>query len=239
LLVAQAALAVAFSTGSDPLMTVACTWLWLFLVPLAGLANLRALSGSLAEGLTLLNLAMIPGSIAFLGLWLGGLALDARGLRFGMIPVGLAVGLALVAALSRIRVPRSPRLDIGTAWGTALLLIAAFPILVIAPLVVPAAATTRLVPGGTIATSPVGMVTIAGTWPAMTVSLLTAVVLVLAGWGLRGRLPLRPVGRRREFSVGPLLKLWPQLPPMSVPSWSRFLLWGAVAVAVFNVVTRP
>src|SRR5216684_5433506 len=77
LLVAQAALALAFSTGSDPLMTVACTWLWLLLVPLAGLASVRVASGSAAEVLTMLNLAMIPGSVAFIGLWLGGLALNA------------------------------------------------------------------------------------------------------------------------------------------------------------------
>src|SRR6202011_1877592 len=32
LLAAQAGLALAFSAGSDPLLTVACTWLWLFLV---------------------------------------------------------------------------------------------------------------------------------------------------------------------------------------------------------------
>src|ERR1700726_1359068 len=60
LLVAQAGLALAFSTGSDPLMTVACTWLWLLLVPLAGLASVRVATGSAAQALTMLNLAMIP-----------------------------------------------------------------------------------------------------------------------------------------------------------------------------------
>ena len=239
LLVAQAALAVAFSAGSDPLMTVACTWLWLLLVPLAGLANLRVPTRSLAEGLTLLNLAMIPGSVAFVGLWLGGLALDARGLRFGMIPVGLVVILALIAALRRIVVPRSVRVDVGAAWATALLLIAAFPILAIAPLVVPAAATVRLVPGGTISASSFGIVTIAGTWPAPVVSVVIALVLGFAGWRLRDQLPLRPPGRRRELSLRRLVELWPSLPPMTVPAWSRFLLWGAAVVAVFIVVTRP
>src|SRR6266571_1814068 len=74
LLVAHAALALALSTGADPLMTVACTWLWLLLVPLAGLASVRVAARSTPEVLTLVNLAMIPGSTAFVGLWLGGLA---------------------------------------------------------------------------------------------------------------------------------------------------------------------
>ena len=243
LLVAQAALAVAFSAGSDPLMTVACTWLWMLLVPLAGLANLRVTTGSLTEGLALLNLAMIPGSITFVGLWLGGLALDAHGLRFGMIPVGLAVILALIAALSRIVVPRSVRLDIGTAWATALLLIAAFPILAIAPLVVPAAATVRLVPSGTISANLFGIITVAGTWPALVVSLVMMLVLGLAGWWMRDRLPTPtptlPSGRGRTILAGrgELLRAW--WPAIAVPAWSRFLMWGAIAVAVFIVVTRP
>ncbi len=265
LLVAQAALALAFSSGSDALMTVACTWLWLLLIPMAGLASLRVRTASLAEGVSLLNLAMIPGSIAFVGLWLGGLALDARGLRFGMIPVGLAVILAVIAALSRIAVPRSVGLDIGTAWGTGLLLIAAFPILAIAPLVVPAAATVRLVPSGTISANLFGIVTIAGAWPALVVSLLVALVLGLAGWRLRLKAPTLPspnvsnarlaLKRRSRGPTGPasgggkspsdwfprvggkLLRA--RLPPVSVPAWSRFILWGAVAAAVFTVVTRP
>src|SRR5437899_7776718 len=99
LLAAQAALALSLSTGSEPLMTVASTWLWLLLIPLAGLVSVRVAGRSLAETLTLLNLAMIPGTIGFLGLWLGGLALAAAGLLFGMIPVAVAVVLLAVAAL--------------------------------------------------------------------------------------------------------------------------------------------
>src|ERR1700682_4987405 len=41
LLAAQAGLALALSTGDQPLLTVASTWLWLMLVPLAGLASIR------------------------------------------------------------------------------------------------------------------------------------------------------------------------------------------------------
>jgi len=127
LLVAQAALALAFSTGSDPLMTVACTWLWLLLVPLAGLASVRVATGSAAEVLALLNLAMIPGSVAFIGIWLGGLALNGRGLLAGIIPALLVVGLAAIATLSRIVPLRAVRVEIATVWGAALLLLAAVP----------------------------------------------------------------------------------------------------------------
>src|SRR3984893_16757569 len=242
LLVAQAALALAFSTGSDPLMTVACTWLWLLLVPLAGLASVRVASGSAAEVLTMVNLAMIPGSVAFIGLWLGGLALNARGLLFGMIPVLPVVGLAAIATLSRIVPLRRFRVEIAAAWGAALVLIAAFPIVVMDHLVVPAAATVRRVPRGTIATSLFGIVAGGGTWPAFVVSLVVALVLGLAVWWRRLHAPTRPSPRGRGFFVA---WKWPsawKLPGVwlpAVPEWSRFLLWGAFGIAVFNVLTRP
>ena len=239
LLGAQAALAVALSAGSYPLLTVACTWLWLLLVPLAGLANVRVPKGSAAEGLRLLNLAMIPGSIAFVGLWLGGLALQAGGLLFGIIPVGLVVILAVIGALSRVVAARSVRLDVGTAWAAALLLIAAFPVLVIGPLVLPAAATVRLVPGGTISANPFLIVTSAGAWPALVVSLAMALVLGLAAWRLHDRLPfgwhLRAPTLPSPTGGGKLLSAW--LP--AVPAWSRFLIWGVFAGVVGIVLTRP
>jgi hypothetical protein len=195
---------------------------------------------------------MIPGSTAFIGLWLGGRALNARGLLFGIIPVGLAVVVAAIAALSRIASPRSVRLDFATAWAAALLLIAAFPILVMGHLVVPAAATVRLVPGGTVASSPFGIVAGAGTWPALVASLVVALVLALAAWWL-GAATLRSAasgrGKSRAARGGgkspapkaggnPAWKL-PGVSLPSVPEWSRFLLWGAFGIAVFNVLTRP
>jgi hypothetical protein len=251
LLVAQSALALALSTGSDPLMTLACTWLWLLLVPLAALASVRIPAGSAPEALTLLNLAMIPGSTAFVGVWLGGLALNARGLLIGMIPVGLAIGLAAIAALGRLVPPRSFRFDIATAWGAVLLLIAAFPIVVMDHLVVPAAATVRLVPRGTVATSPFGIVAGGGTWPALVVSLVIALVIGLAAWRLRLNAPTLPSpARGGGKSPGPKgggnFGAW-KLPGAgkspsawlpSVPDWSRYLLWGAFGIAVFNVLTR-
>jgi len=241
LLVAHAALALALSTGADPLMTVACTWLWLLLVPLAGVASVRVAAGSASEALTLLNLAMIPGSTAFVGLWLGGLALNARGLLFGMIPVAVAVALSAIAALSRLQRPRSLHVDPPTVWAAGLLLIAAFPILVMGHLVVPAAATVRLVPGGTVATSPFGFVAGGRAWPALVVTLVVALGVGVAWWLRAPALPSRasgggkrPVARGRGKLRAPTLPALPTVPP-----WGRFVLWGAFAVAAYNVLTRP
>ncbi len=158
-----------------------------------------------------------------------------------MIPVGLVVGLAAIAALGRIVPPRSLRFDIPTAWGAGLLLIAAFPIIAMDHLVVPAAATVRLVPRGTIATSPFGIVAGGGTWPALVVSLVIALVLGLAVWRLRLKAPTLPSPRgRANFGVLKLPSAWksPSAWLPSVPDWSRFLLWGAFGIAVFNVLTR-
>jgi hypothetical protein len=235
LLVADAALALALSTGADPLMTVACTWLWLLLVPLAGVASVRPAAGSAPEVLTPVNLAMIPGSAAFVGLWLGGLALNARGLLFAMIPVGIAIALSAIAALGRVLRPRSLQLDPPTVWALGLLLIAAFPIVVMSHLVVPAAATVRLVPVGTIVTSPFGIVAGGRPWPALLVSLVIAVLLGLAAWRLA---PSRG-GKRSAASGGWKIRV-PTLPALpTVPPWGRFVLWGAFALAVYNVLTRP
>src|SRR5204863_45724 len=82
--------------------------------------------------------------------WVGGLALNARGLVFGIIPVGIAVALSAIAALGRLKRPRSLQVDPPTVWAAGLLLMAAFPIVVMGRLVVPAAATVRLVPGSTV-----------------------------------------------------------------------------------------
>src|SRR5260370_274016 len=198
LLAAQAGLALALSTGDQALMTVASTWLWLLLVPLAGLAGVRPRDGSGPEALTLLSLAMLPGSLAFVGLWLGGLALNARGLLFAMIPVGLVVVASVIAALGHVTVRRPRDLDVAAAWAGALVLVAAFPIVAIGPVVVPAAATVRLVPRGMSSVSPFGLATAFGAWPALPLSLVFAFVFGLAGWRLHGRLPLRP----RRAGVG-------------------------------------
>jgi uncharacterized membrane protein YiaA len=237
LLAAQAGLAIALSTGDQPLLTVASTWLWLLLVPLAGVASIRPRDGSPPDALTLWGLAMLPGSAAFVGLWLAALALNARGLLLAMIPVGLVVVVAMIAALNHVNVRRLRHLELATVWAGALLLVAAFPIIAIGTLVVPAAATVRLVPRGMIAISPLGLATDFGAWPALAVSVVVGVVLGLAGWRLRGRLPLR--AREAEGARAFPSLLPARLGPFTVPAWSHVVLWGAFAAVVGAVATRP
>ena len=237
LLAAQAGLAIALSTGDQPLMTIASTWLWLMLVPLAGVASVRTRDGSTPEALTLLSLAMVPGSVAFVGLWLGGLALNARGLLFATIPVGLVVVVSAMAALSHAQLRRPRRLDVATAWTGALLLVAAFPIIAIGTLVVPAAATVRLVPRGMIAVGLLGLSTDFGSWPALGVSVLVGLILGLTGWRLHRRFPLRARGGGGETGLPPFMPALPQLPVL--PSWTHVVLWGAFAAVVGVVATRP
>jgi hypothetical protein len=236
LLAAQAALALAFSAGNDPLFTVASTWLWLLLVPLAGLASVRVVAGSTAQFLTLVNLAMIPATTAFLGLWLGRAALDALGLPVGLIPVGLALALSVAAALSRVSSPRRAALDLPTAWGGALLLVGAFPFVVMAPIVIAAAATVRSVPAGTVVTGPLGVSTANGRWPALAVSVVVAAVVALAAWWAGRRLPLRPRRAPRAARVR-----WPVLPLRrpTLPGWSQLVLWGIFVVIAGVAFARP
>jgi len=237
LLAAQASLAIALSTGDQPLLTVASTWFWLLLVPLAGLAGIHRRDGSPPEALTLLGLAMVPGSVAFVGLWLAGLALNARGLLLAMIPVGLVVVLAVIAALRHATVRRPSQVDVATAWAGVLLLVAAFPIIAIGTLVVPAAATVRLVPRGLISVSLFGLATDFGAWPALAVSVVVGIMVGLAGWRLHGRLPLRARGADGGLRVPSLVLVRPGRP--TLPAWSQFVLWGAFAAVVGAVAVRP
>jgi hypothetical protein len=180
---------------------------------------------------------MVPGSLAFVGLWLGGLALNARGLLFAMIPVGLVVVASVIAAIGHVTVRRLGEFDVATAWAGALVLVAAFPIVAIGTVVVPAAATVRLVPRGMISISPFGLVTAFGAWPALAVSVAVAILLGLAGWRLQGRLPLRPRGAGSARAHPSLLPARLRVP--SLPTWSHVVLWGAFAAVVGAVAVRP
>ena len=237
LLAAQAAIALALAVGRDPLFTVAGTWLWLTLIPLTGLLSVRLPRDSAAHRLTLLQLAMVPGSVAFVGLWLGGLALDARGLRVGAVPLAVAVILALVAILFDATLARSIRLDVATGWAAALWLIAAVPIIVMNPLALPAAGTVRPLPGGTIVANLVGIRTAAGAWPALLVSIGFAALFGLALWRLAEQLPLWLPRRQARRRVRPRWRVPGRLP--ALPGWSRLLLWGAFFVVVGVAAARP
>src|SRR5438132_512999 len=139
-----------------------------------------------------------------------------------------------VAALGRLKRPRSFHFAPPTVWALGLLLIAAFPIVVMGRLVVPAAATVRLVPGGTVATSPFGIVAGGRAWPALVVSLVVAMVLGFAAWRLRLKAPTLAFPKWGGKIKAPTMPAMPTMPP-----WGRFVLWGAFAVAVYNVLTRP
>src|SRR3989454_1085655 len=165
------------------------------------------------------------------------LALGARGLLFGMIPVALAVILLAVAALGRIAGVRSISLEHASIWGALLLVIAALPIIAMNPIVLPAAATVRLVPRGTISASPLGIATSPGAWPALLVSLVTGVLLGIASWRLRDRLPLRRARPIIRWRIG--WPSWLRVRPPAIPARSRYLLWGAFLLVVALAVVRP
>jgi len=80
-----------------------------------------------------------------------------------------------------------------------------------------------------------GIVAGGGTWPALVVSLVVALVFGLAVWRLRLTAPALP---SPASGRGNLLGRLPGVSLPSVPDWSRFLLWGAFGIAVFNVLTR-
>jgi hypothetical protein len=237
---AQAALALGLSSGSEPLLTIACTWLWLLLIPLAGLSSLRTPVASASETFTLALLTAIPGTVAFVGLWLAGLTLNAAGLRAAVIPVGLAVLVCAVAGLSRIRVPRSWRIDSSAVWASALLLIAAFPIMAMNPLVIPAASTVRLVPRGTVSAYPLGLTTAFGVWPALVVSVIAVLTVGIVGW-------LMGPGKTLLAVTLPSLKrarAWFRFEPVrpalpGLPGWVRYVPWIGLLVVVGVASVRP
>ena len=245
LLAAQVLVALALSTGNEPVLTVATTWLWLLLIPLAGLVSVRIADDSAAQALTLIQLGLIPGSVGFVAVGLGALALNARGLGIGIIPLALVVVGCAVAALTRISVPATIRIDTAALWAGGLAVIAAFPIVAINPIVLPAASTVRLVPGGSVSAGPFGLTTSVGTWPALAVSVAATILLGLALWLLRlNRIPVRPpwpedwparwhAGTRRR------LNSWVGGWPRAIgPAWPRYVPWLGFAVVVVLALAR-
>src|SRR5256884_8158194 len=81
------------------------------------------------------------------------------------------------------------------------------------PIVLPAAATVRLVPRGTISATPFEIATSPGAWPALLVSLTTGFLLGIAGWRLRDRLPLRRARGLIRWRIS-----WPSWPPVRPPA---------------------
>src|SRR5438309_95854 len=145
-----------------------------------------------------------------------------------------AVVLFAAATLVALAMAALALLERSGTRRVALLLVAPFPLIVMGRLVVPAAATVRLGPGGTVATSPFGIVAGGRAWPALVVSLAVALVLGLATWRLRLKAPTLAFPKWGGKIKAPIVPALPTMPP-----WGRFVLWGAFAVAVYNVLTRP
>jgi hypothetical protein len=200
--------------------------LWLLLIPVAGLASLRGSS----QALTLALLTALPGTAAFVGVWLAGLELNAAGLLAGVIPVGLAVLVCAIAGLRLIQVPRSLGLNASAIWAAALLVIAAFPILAINPLVIPAASTVRLVPRGTVSASPLGLTSAFGIWPALVVSLVALIGLGLVGWltGPQRTLMSLPGPARYGFTLP--ARRGRALPRF--PGWTQYVPWIGLVIVI-------
>ncbi|HEY8677609.1 MAG TPA: hypothetical protein VIN39_03125 [Candidatus Dormibacteraeota bacterium] len=235
LLVTQAAVGLALVAGSAPLMIVGSTWLWLQLIPLAALASVRVPAHSAAGAATLVSLGMVPGSAAFVAAFVGALGLRDNGVPLAVVPLAAVVSLAAVAALTRVAAPDRLVADVSTGWGLSLLIPAAFPILVLQPLVLPAAGTVRTVVAGTLDPGFAGFTADQRFWPSLLLSVLAAGLLLIASRRLRGRLPLGSPGAQ------------PRIPRRHLPTpavslsarWVSRGLWTAFIVVALLAVLRP
>jgi hypothetical protein len=88
-----------------------------------------------------------------------------------------------------------------------------------------------------IGVGPLGLTTDFGAWPALVVSVVVGLILGLIGWRLHGWLPLRARDAGGEPGYPSFIPAPPRLP--TLPSWSHVVLWGAFAVVVGAVATRP
>jgi hypothetical protein len=109
------------------------------------------------------------------------------------------------------------------------------------PLVVPAAATVRLVPAGTVSSNLIFVTSSFGSWPALPVTAVVTGALSAALWVLRdARLavtfPLRSMPRLPSAAELPVLLRLDRRPP---PAWSRVLLWATFSVVILIGIARP
>lgn len=247
LLAAQAAVALALSSGSEPLLTVASTWMWLLLIPIAGLASVRTVGHPDAEAMTRLQLAMIPASIAFIGVWLAALTLNQLGLLVGMIPVAIAIVVSAGACLRDMSHPTAFSRHPVSAWALGLLLVAAFPVIVVNGLVIPTASTVRVLPAGTISATVLGLSSSLGDWPALAVSVIVLAALIAAGRLGAARLRLAPVDQLAALKPvrlsipAALQRMRPRRAAIRAAGrwWTRLAIWGAFAIVLIVALSRP
>ncbi len=234
LLIGQGGLALALIASPSPLLLVASIWLWLLLIPLAGLCSLRLRPGHLAGAGMLVSLAIVPGSGAFIAIWIGVAGLRVGGHLVALVLVAIVVVATAVAALTRLQPVSRPWIDVPAGWAAGLLLLAAFPISLLGPLVLPAAQTVRAIPGGTVLLSPAGFSVAGMTWPAL---LATLGMTVLIGLVVL-------TGRMRTPRQGPVPRLaLARLRGVNAPTfstrWATRTAWSGFIAVVLFAILRP
>jgi len=179
LLGVQASLALAFASLGSPLMIVASSWIWLLIIPLAGLCALRPAAGSAGRALSGIGLTMLPPAAAFVGLWLG-----LNGIpRSRLVPIVLVVGsIAVAVAVAAARGVRLGTVALGnpaTVWGGALVAAAAFPGALLTLLALPAARAVRSIPPDTTTAGVLGIGAAGAGLPALLLVLLSGGLLAV------------------------------------------------------------
>jgi hypothetical protein len=234
LLLSQAALALAFLASSLPLLALASTWLWLQLILLTGLCSVYRKGEQLAGEVVSLTLAALPGTTAFVALWIAGVGLRAGNDILPLLAVVVVALLMAAAAISRVRRIASGGIDVPAMWALAMLAIAAVPSLALGPLVLPAAQTVRNLPSGAVLLSPLGFILSGILWPAPAVAILLAGLL--AGlWRTRATLPWRPL----ELASPPMPR-FPGAISLRLPSrWATRAIWTALLAITAAAVLRP
>jgi hypothetical protein len=246
LLGAQSCVALALSSGSEPLLTIAAAWMWLTLIPLAALVSMRVSTHPLADVIVRFQLSMLPGTLAFTGIWLGFLTLNALGLLEGAVPIGIVVAICTTVAIRGLPQPRSSWHPV-MLGAVALLLVSAFPVVVLNPIVFPLATAVRLLPAGTASANPLGITGTIGSWPALLVFVAVAIGLIGAErflrapvHGLAVRAAQMARSSNRGWRFGPRYRqrlAWQ--PELLSGRWPGAVLWGAFAVVVVVSLIRP
>jgi hypothetical protein len=234
LLVCHAALALALLASSLPLLALASSWLLLQLILLCGLCSVYRATDTEAGVVARLTLAVIPGSTAFIAVFIAAVGLTAAGDPLATAAVVIIALLAAIAGM--LTVPRlsSVSIDVPFGWAVMMLLIAALPSLALTALVLPAAQTVRNLPGGSVLLSPLGLRVAGVLWPAPIVTLLLLAALFLL-W------------RRRLTLFGPLPGIaLPPPPRFSIPitpgfpvRWLTRAIWTAFLALTAIAVLRP
>jgi hypothetical protein len=234
LLVSQAALALALLASSLPLLALASSWLLLQLILLCGLCSVYRETDTEAGVVARLTLAVIPGTTAFIAVFIAAVGLTAAGDPLALVAVAVVALLMAIAGMLTLQRLSSVSIDIPSGWAVMMLVIAAVPSLALTPLVLPAAQTVRSLPGGAVLLSPLGFRVSGVLWPAPIVTLALLAGLLLL-W------------RRRVALFGQVWGIWwPALPRFSMPAapavpvrWLTRAIWSAFLVLAAVAVLRP